>query len=61
MGAKRSGITESDELDYRAAAVEAAARAATTTGIAGPDRRDMEKTARRAAGGPQPLQDRGAR
>jgi S-DNA-T family DNA segregation ATPase FtsK/SpoIIIE len=45
MGAKRSGITESDELDYRIPPVRMLRRGGDDKDK-GPDRRDMERTAR---------------
>jgi S-DNA-T family DNA segregation ATPase FtsK/SpoIIIE len=45
MGAKRSGITESDELDYRIPPVRMLRRGGDDKDKA-PDRRDMERTAR---------------
>ncbi len=43
MGAKRNGITESDEIDYRLPTAKMLRRG---TEDKGPDRRDMERTAR---------------
>ena len=45
MGAKRSGITESDEIDYRMPPAKLLRRGGDDKDK-GPDRRDMEKTAR---------------
>ena len=45
MGAKRGGITESDEIDYRMPSAKLLRRGGDEKDR-GPDRRDMEKTAR---------------
>lgn len=45
MGAKRGGITESDEIDYRIPPAKLLRRGADGRD-SGPDRRDMERTAR---------------
>ena len=46
MGAKRSGITESDELDYKMPPPAKLLRRGNDDKDRGPDRRDMERTAR---------------
>ena len=58
MGAKRGGITESEEIDYRMPPAEAAAPRQRRQGPRSRPSRDGEDGAC-AARGPQPLQDRG--